>query len=196
MRNEVIQHVTKIMHKYSDTRDNNLRDATTRLSSQAVDGQQELEKLKKTHGGTMNTLLTDHKELLGRTETRAKDGRRAREGMSRALDALGSNLDSAVQQIQDHTTSATSQHQKILERDTGALDAATSGAFERLDKGRISRVDELKVMRSETQETQEAMQTQFSSAAESLNTTMGTLLVTVSTFAFSTCLYVFADLCT
>lgn len=180
MRNEVMQHVSKILQKYGEARDSTLRETTTKLSGNLTDGQKELEKLRLNHGNGINNILSGHKDLLGRTDAKANNGRRAGEDASRALETLGANVSNTIKQLDEHTTAAALDHLSVLERDTEALDAAASGAFERLDKGRQLRVNELTAIKTDASQSRQATQAHMSSMTSSLNATMNDVIVTVS----------------
>lgn len=179
MRNEVIQQVTKIMHKYTETRDNNLREATTKISCQITDSRQEMERYKINCGSTTNSILSEDKELLTRMEKKANDARRARDSSSRILETLTTNIQTGVQQVSEHTAAAVRQHQSTLEQDTGALDAAAYGAFDRLDRGRKLRLEELQAIRTDATQIHGDIQTSMSSMTDAISTTMGDVLSSV-----------------
>jgi hypothetical protein len=166
MRNEVIQHVTKLMDDYIDARSNTLRETTSRMSANISIAQREIKEFKHMHGSVIGSYLTEDAELLGQVEKTAKDCRRAQEIITQTLSKLPSSVDNAAQHSRTQITLATNEHSRTLGKDTEVLGAAASGTFERLEKSRLLRLEELTTLRDNSIQTHQNTKQSASSVSK------------------------------
>jgi hypothetical protein len=150
MRNEVIQHITKLMDKYVDARGNTLRETTNRLATNISEAQREIQEFKFKHGSGVGSCLAEDAELLGQVQKTAKDCRRAKEIVTQTLDKLPPGVGNATQQTRTQITLAAEEYSRTLRNDAETLGAAASGTFERLEKSRLLRLEELTALRDDS----------------------------------------------
>lgn len=179
MREDVLSQVSKLMQKHTERRDAAVRDTVQSISSGLVEGQQEMDKFKTAHGSNVNSILAHDKELLGRMEKRSNDTRKFREETNRAFKELTGSVEAGVGQSQDLIHDATAEQIKVIEQSTLTLETASSGAFERLEKGRRARVDEITEMRDDSEQTREYMETSLAVSAQAVNDVVEHVVSTV-----------------
>ncbi|KAF8310995.1 kinesin-domain-containing protein [Clavulina sp. PMI_390] len=172
LRSEVIQQVTKIMTKHTDSRDASLREVAARFSAQTTEGLQGLETFRKHHGASVNAIVSDQKELVARVDVKGKETRRVRDAASRALTKLTASLEDGIEQFAIQSKSEVVSLSAMLGQDLDGLDEATAGSFQRLETGRQARMEELNSMHSRTRRAHELLETQLETAASSLSSRM------------------------
>jgi len=150
MRNEMIQHVTKLMDKYVDARGNTLRETTNRLATNISEAQREIQEFKFKHGCGVGSCLAEDAELLSQVQKTAKDCRHAKEIVTQTLSNLPPGVGNATQQTRTQIILAAEEYSRTLGNDAEALGAAASGTFERLEKSRLLRLEELTALRDDS----------------------------------------------
>lgn len=168
MRNELVSHVTSMIHNFTSSRDTSLRDAVKKISAELVDGQHEVEKFKFNHGSSVDGTLTHQKEMLGRLEKRSSESRRARDNGGRALSQIVSGFHDGLVQVQTLVGQASAVQFATVGKETQTLDLASAGAFERLEKSRRSRVEHAEALQTETQKSYEYLQTALASTSRAV----------------------------
>jgi kinesin family member 11 len=158
MRNELVSHITSMVHNYVSSRDTSLREAVNKIGAELVDGQHEIEKFKFNHGSGVDGSLVHQKELLGRLEKRSSDGRRARDSGGQALSQVVSGFHDGLVQVQTLVGQASAAQSTVVSKETQALDVASAGALERLEKSRRARVEHTEAVQAETQQSYESLQ--------------------------------------
>lgn len=181
MRNEIIQHVTKLMDKYTDARSNTLRETISTLSTNISYSQREVEEFKRKHANGLGSYLAGDTELLGQVEKTAADYRQAQEITTRTLSKLPSSVDNAAQQARTRITLAMEEHARTLGQDTEVLGAAASGTFERLEKSRLLRLEELTAIRDDSIRTQQHTKESVSTTSNALHDAKREITEAVST---------------
>lgn len=149
MQADILTSITKLMHKHTSLRESALRDASASLSSQLVDGQHALDKFKLNHGSGVSALLGGGKELGARMGAKAGDARKVREGASKALAGLEGSVSKGVEDVRGVVGRKAQEYEARVEEASQALDLASTGTFERLEKGRRARVEDVQVLREE-----------------------------------------------
>lgn len=154
------------MDNYTDARGNTLRETTSRMLADISIAQREVEEFKHKHETGISDYFAQDAELFGQVEKSAKNCRRAQEIITQTLNKLPSNVDNAAQHFRTRITLATSEHSRGLRKDTEVLGAAASGTFERLEKSRLLRLDELAAIRDNSVQTHQNTKQSVSSVSK------------------------------
>ncbi|KZT26445.1 kinesin-domain-containing protein [Neolentinus lepideus HHB14362 ss-1] len=150
-KDELLERVSGLLSSFAAERDRSLRESFEQLQTENTAAEARTTRLGDDVGSKAEERFATGKEWRVSLERRQAEGKRTRDGTFKALSSFNTDIGNGLSNMQSSTSTSVSTFTNTLRRDSQAVQSASQGAFDRINRAKRARLETTTSMATDVQ---------------------------------------------